>query len=189
MTRGATPADCCLRALRRQVGIVVRLFARRRRQRGEIGAEPADILVADVLRDRLHLVILARAAAEEHQLPLNELIHLPGQRWNVLGLRNAVFAMTAGADFGLLLYGRGVGSVSRCNARQPDSGSQQRKKFEMAAHDRASCSSAGRSFNIGALSGLAKSPYGVAKSPKSVGPRLPVKAAAAPLCSVLTCCS
>ena len=77
----------------------------RRRQRGEIGAEIADVFIVDLLDDRLHLLVLARAAAEEHQLPLNELIRLARQRGNVLGLRNAVFAVTAGAEFGLFLAG------------------------------------------------------------------------------------
>jgi len=56
-----------------------------------------------LLDDRLHLLALARAAAEENQLPLDELILLTRQRGNVLGLRNTSFAVTGGAQFGLSL--------------------------------------------------------------------------------------
>ena len=48
----------------------------RRRQRGEIGAEIADVLVVELLDDRLHLLVLAGAGAKEHQLPLDEQIGL-----------------------------------------------------------------------------------------------------------------
>jgi hypothetical protein len=37
----------------------------------------------------------------ENQLPLNELVGLAGERRNVLGLRNAAFAVAADADLGL----------------------------------------------------------------------------------------
>src|SRR5436305_737868 len=70
-------------------------------------AETADVLVGDLLGDRLHLVVLARAGAEKHQLPLQELIGLARERRNVLGLRDAVLAVTAGAD-GRLLLDRGI---------------------------------------------------------------------------------
>jgi hypothetical protein len=97
----------------RQVGIVVRLRSFRRRQRSKIGAEIADILVADLLDDRLHLLVLAGAGAKENQLPLNELIGLAGKRRNVLGLRNAGFAVTGGAELGFLLAGRDIGGLGR----------------------------------------------------------------------------
>ena len=82
----------------------------------------------DLLDDRLHLFVLARTAAEENQLPLDELILLPRQRGDVLGLRDAIFAMTAGAQFGLFLAGGDrIGRVSReisrrdsPNARNPN---------------------------------------------------------------------
>ena len=84
-------------------------------ERGEIGAEIADILIVDLLDDRLHLLVLARAGAKENQLPLNELIGLAGERGNVLGLRNAAFAVTADAQFGLFLARGDVGGMGRDN--------------------------------------------------------------------------
>ena len=79
--------------------------------KSKIDAEAADIFIGDLLGDRLHQLVLARAAAEEHQLPLSELVGLAGQRGNVLGLRNAPVAVTAGADLGLFLDRGIVGGV------------------------------------------------------------------------------
>src|SRR5258707_3077722 len=76
-------------------------------------AEITNILVADLLDDRLHLIALARAAAEENQLPLNELIGLAGKRGNVFGLRNAGFAVTADAELGRFLARGDVSGVGR----------------------------------------------------------------------------
>ncbi len=94
-------------------GFVVSLLGRRRRQRGEIGAEIADVFVAEPLDDRLHLLILARAGAEVDEPPLDELVELAGQRGHVLHLRDAVLAVAADAEFGLLLAGLDVGGVGR----------------------------------------------------------------------------
>ena len=91
-------------------------------ERGEIGAEVADVLVVELLDDRLHLLVLAGAGAEEHQLPLDELIGLRRERGNVLHLRNAVLAVTADAQFGLLLAGGDVGGVSEGTANTESNG-------------------------------------------------------------------
>src|SRR5258708_37197835 len=95
------------------MGIVVGCGRFGRRQRSQIGAEITNILIADLLDDRLHLFALARAGPEENQLPLNELIGLAGKRGNVLGLRNAAFAVTADAELGLFLARGDVSGVGR----------------------------------------------------------------------------
>ena len=97
MAGGAAPPDGGLCALLRQIRIVVLCRSLGRIERGEVGAEIADVLVADLLDDRLHQLVLARTAAEENQLPLDELIRLAGKGGYVVGLRNAVFAMAAAA--------------------------------------------------------------------------------------------
>ncbi len=51
----------------------------RRRQRRVIGAKIANVVVGQVLDDRLHDPGLARAVAHEHQLVLSEDIRLAGQ--------------------------------------------------------------------------------------------------------------
>src|SRR5579871_1968633 len=103
MTAGATPAGGGLRALLRQIGVIIRLGRLRRCERGEISAEIADIVIVELFDDGLHLLVLARSRAEEHQLPLDVPVRLPRERWNAFHLRDAVFAMTAGADLCLLL--------------------------------------------------------------------------------------
>jgi hypothetical protein len=65
----------------------------------------ADVIVADLFDDRLHLFVLACAAAKEHQLLLNVQIRLCCKRGNILGLRNAVFAVAGGTELGLFLAG------------------------------------------------------------------------------------
>src|SRR5581483_9848395 len=75
----------------------------RRRQRSKISPEIADVLVVELLDDRLHLLVLASTGAEIDQLPLHELIKLPGERWDALHPRDAVLAMTADAELRLLL--------------------------------------------------------------------------------------
>src|SRR5579872_1278073 len=97
MAGGAAAADGRLRALLRQVRIIV-LWRLGRRQYGEIGPEIADVLVAETFHDGLHLLVLAAAGSKEYELPLEVLIRLARERWNILGLRDAVLAVTAGAD-------------------------------------------------------------------------------------------
>ena len=97
MAGRAAPAGGGLCAFLRQIRIIVGLGILRRRERGKIGAEIADVLVVDLLDDRLHLFVLAGAGAEVNQLPLDKLVGLRRKRGNVLHLRNAVFAVTADA--------------------------------------------------------------------------------------------
>src|SRR6185312_9342085 len=113
MARGAAAPYGSLRAFLRQIRIIVRCRRLWRRQRGKIGTEIANVLIGDLLDDRLHLLVLACAAAEENQLPLDELILLPRQRGDVFGLRDAVVTVTARAQFGLFLPGSDrIGGVS-----------------------------------------------------------------------------
>ena len=107
--RAAAPGGS-LGALLRQVRVFVS-FRLRRRQRREIGAEIADVLIAELFDDRLHLLVLARTGAEIDQLPLDELVELAGQRRHVLHLRDAVLAVAADAELCLFLAGRDVGGV------------------------------------------------------------------------------
>src|SRR5438309_1362472 len=76
---------------------------------GVLSAEIADVVVVELLDDRLHLLVLAGAGAEVYQLPLDELIGLRCKRGNVLHLRNTVLAVAADAHLGLGLAGRDIG--------------------------------------------------------------------------------
>src|SRR5712664_206846 len=73
------------------------------RQRGEIGTEIADVLVAELFANRLHHLIFPGAAAEENQLPLQEEIRLPRQRRGVFGLGYPSLTMTRRAERHLFL--------------------------------------------------------------------------------------
>ena len=62
--------------------LVIRAFVLRmvgRFERGKIGAEIANVVIAELLGDWAHNLVLSRTAAKEHQLPLDERIRLPGQ--------------------------------------------------------------------------------------------------------------
>ena len=105
----------------------------RRRQRGVVGAEVADIVVGQVLDDRLHDPGIAGAVAHEDQLVLGEDVRLAGQRRRVLGGRNPLGAVAGGAGLGdgrRLDRRRGLGALavdarwSRAARSRPASGQQ-----------------------------------------------------------------
>ena len=96
-----------------------------RRQRRVIGAEVADVLVRQVLDDRLHDSGLALAVAHEDQLVLGEDIGLGGQRRRILDGRYALGAVTGGASLGdcRRLHRRGLGRRrSRCRRNRGQAG-------------------------------------------------------------------
>src|SRR4051794_13197463 len=79
MTRSAPSIGRRFLANLGQLGMVIRRLRGgrlRRLERGKISAEVANVLIAELLGDRRHALILPRAAAEEDQLPLQKLIRL-----------------------------------------------------------------------------------------------------------------
>jgi hypothetical protein len=61
----------------------------RRLERGKIGTEIPDVIVAKLLGERTHNLVLSCSGSEENQLPLNEEIGLSGQRRRVLDFGDA----------------------------------------------------------------------------------------------------
>lgn len=68
------------------------------RQRGEIGTEIADVLIAELFGDRPHHLIFPGASTEEDQLPLQEDIWLPRQRRGNFDLGYAALTVTRRAE-------------------------------------------------------------------------------------------
>src|SRR6516164_10947686 len=72
----------------------------RRPKRRVIGAEFADVVVAQGFGNWPHHLALAGAAPEEHELPLCEIVGLASERGGRCRLRNSRRAVTPGAALG-----------------------------------------------------------------------------------------
>jgi hypothetical protein len=73
--------------------------------------------------------------SEEHELPLDVLVRLAGNRRNVLGLRDAVVAVAAGADFRLGLASGNIGGVGGEKAEREERNRANCVRDERPAHD------------------------------------------------------
>src|SRR5882724_539227 len=82
----------------------------RRFERGKISPEIADVVIAKLLCNRPHDVVLSCSGPEENQLPLNKEIGLSGYRRRVFDLGDAFFAVTSDASFCLAFSRTGISS-------------------------------------------------------------------------------